>query len=119
MFVHSSEMTFLGLGFFIFYALLRKEGSVFHRLIVDCWNEKPFKRPTFRQIIKRLEDIYNQFSRKRKWKVCSRSLSLSLDISVCLASEVISVFLLQRLLTSLCNLVFCTGYQATKMFSED
>ncbi|XP_022720345.1 serine/threonine-protein kinase STY17-like isoform X2 [Durio zibethinus] len=38
-------------------------------LIEDCWNEKPAKRPTFRQIITRLESIHNSFSHKKWWKV--------------------------------------------------
>ncbi|KAK8664627.1 hypothetical protein V6N13_084405 [Hibiscus sabdariffa] len=38
-------------------------------LIEDCWNEKPAKRPTFRQIIKRLESILDSFSHKKCWKV--------------------------------------------------
>ncbi|XWS12452.1 hypothetical protein CRYUN_Cryun37aG0089900 [Craigia yunnanensis] len=38
-------------------------------LIEDCWNEKPAKRPTFRQIITKLESIHNSFSHKKRWKV--------------------------------------------------
>lgn len=38
-------------------------------LIEECWSQDPFKRPTFRQIIKRLDDINTQFARKRRWKV--------------------------------------------------
>lgn len=38
-------------------------------LIEECWNEKPTKRPTFRQIITQLEFIYNRFGHKRRWKV--------------------------------------------------
>ncbi|MBA0662545.1 hypothetical protein Goklo_006643 [Gossypium klotzschianum] len=49
-------------------------------LIEECWNEKPAKRPTFRQIITRLESIHNSFSHRKRWKVSSlflRSLTLS------------------------------------------
>ncbi|GMN43442.1 hypothetical protein TIFTF001_012643 [Ficus carica] len=38
-------------------------------LIEECWNENPAKRPTFRQIITRLESIYNSLGHKRRWKV--------------------------------------------------
>ncbi|XP_048328299.2 integrin-linked protein kinase 1 isoform X3 [Ziziphus jujuba] len=38
-------------------------------LIEECWSEEPFNRPTFRQIIKRLEDINTQLAQKRQWKV--------------------------------------------------
>lgn len=40
-----------------------------YRLIGECWNENPAKRPTFRQIITRLESIYNTIGQKRRWKV--------------------------------------------------
>ncbi|KAI8525734.1 hypothetical protein RHMOL_Rhmol13G0253000 [Rhododendron molle] len=38
-------------------------------LIEECWNESPAKRPTFRQIISRLETIYGRIGQKRGWKV--------------------------------------------------
>ncbi|CAK9154688.1 unnamed protein product [Ilex paraguariensis] len=38
-------------------------------LIEECWSENPSKRPTFRQIIRRLESIYNSLGHKRRWKV--------------------------------------------------
>ncbi|WVY92806.1 hypothetical protein V8G54_031894 [Vigna mungo] len=38
-------------------------------LIEECWNENPAMRPTFRQIITRLEFIYNTIGQKRRWKV--------------------------------------------------
>lgn len=38
-------------------------------LIEECWNEKPAKRPTFRQIIRRLESIHNSIGHRRHWKV--------------------------------------------------
>ncbi|VFQ97079.1 unnamed protein product [Cuscuta campestris] len=38
-------------------------------LIEECWNDKPSERPTFKQIIPRLESIYNKFGHKRHWKV--------------------------------------------------
>ncbi|KAF1890952.1 hypothetical protein Lal_00037523 [Lupinus albus] len=40
-------------------------------LIEECWNENPSKRPTFRQIITRLESIKNIIGHKRRWKVRS------------------------------------------------
>ncbi|KAJ9153249.1 hypothetical protein P3X46_026711 [Hevea brasiliensis] len=38
-------------------------------LIQECWNENPSKRPTFRQIITKLESIYNSIGHKKRWKV--------------------------------------------------
>uniref|UniRef100_A0A5B7AK71 Putative dual specificity protein kinase shkB n=1 Tax=Davidia involucrata TaxID=16924 RepID=A0A5B7AK71_DAVIN len=38
-------------------------------LIEECWSEKPAKRPTFRQIISRLDTIYDSLGQKRHWKV--------------------------------------------------
>ncbi|KAB2085394.1 hypothetical protein ERO13_A05G377800v2 [Gossypium hirsutum] len=38
-------------------------------LIEECWSEEPFRRPTFRQIITRLDDINNQLAHKGNWKV--------------------------------------------------
>ncbi|KAE9598960.1 hypothetical protein Lal_00022459 [Lupinus albus] len=40
-------------------------------LIEECWNENPEKRPTFRQIITRLESINNTIGYRRRWKVRS------------------------------------------------
>lgn len=45
-----------------YYALGLKE------LIEHCWNENPLKRPTFRQIISRLEEIEKILDRKRRFK---------------------------------------------------
>lgn len=36
-------------------------------LIEVCWSEDPTKRPTFREIIVRLDHIYNNLGRKRRW----------------------------------------------------
>lgn len=38
-------------------------------LIEECWHEDPAERPTFRQIITRLESSYNSINRRRRWKV--------------------------------------------------
>lgn len=38
-------------------------------LIEECWNEKPSKRPSFIQIIARLEEINKLLLRGRRWKV--------------------------------------------------
>jgi serine/threonine protein kinase len=38
-------------------------------LIEECWNENPAKRPTFRQIITRLESFHHKIGQKRHWKV--------------------------------------------------
>ncbi|KAA8526224.1 hypothetical protein F0562_008037 [Nyssa sinensis] len=53
-------------------------------LIEECWDDKPFKRRTFGQIIVRLEDINNQLVRKRRWKVsafkCFHNLEAMLKV---------------------------------------
>ncbi|KAG8659860.1 integrin-linked protein kinase 1 isoform X1 [Manihot esculenta] len=38
-------------------------------LIEECWSEEPFRRPTFREIIMRLDDINNRIAQKSRWKV--------------------------------------------------
>ncbi|GJS57909.1 integrin-linked protein kinase 1-like protein [Tanacetum coccineum] len=38
-------------------------------LIEECWHEKPDARPTFREIITRLESTYHSVNRRRRWKV--------------------------------------------------
>ncbi|KAI3710096.1 hypothetical protein L2E82_39870 [Cichorium intybus] len=38
-------------------------------LIEECWHENPNERPTFRNIIPRLESIFYSINRKRRWKV--------------------------------------------------
>lgn len=38
-------------------------------LIEECWSDVPANRPTFKQIIPRLESIYNRFGHRRRWKV--------------------------------------------------
>ncbi|RVW21331.1 Integrin-linked protein kinase 1 [Vitis vinifera] len=38
-------------------------------LIEECWNENPTKRPTFGQILTRLDRIYNHLGHKRRWKI--------------------------------------------------
>ncbi|KAL5720396.1 hypothetical protein ACHQM5_013068 [Ranunculus cassubicifolius] len=37
-------------------------------LINECWNEMPTRRPTFREIIKRLDEISKHIARKGHWK---------------------------------------------------
>ncbi|XAR49511.1 Non-specific serine/threonine protein kinase [Bertholletia excelsa] len=39
------------------------------QLIEECWSDMPVKRPTFSQIIPRLEDINNQLVQKSRWKL--------------------------------------------------
>ncbi|GAV80557.1 Pkinase domain-containing protein/Ank_2 domain-containing protein [Cephalotus follicularis] len=52
-----------------FRAPIKRYAHGIKELIEECWNEKPAKRPTFRQIITSLESIYNRISHKRRWKV--------------------------------------------------
>ncbi|KAL3638279.1 hypothetical protein CASFOL_017650 [Castilleja foliolosa] len=37
-------------------------------LIENCWNEKPSNRPTFKEIIQKLDEINKRLVRKRRWK---------------------------------------------------
>ncbi|KAK6157519.1 hypothetical protein DH2020_011767 [Rehmannia glutinosa] len=41
------------------------------QLIEDCWNQKPSNRPTFKEIILKLDEINKHLLRKRRWKVLS------------------------------------------------
>ncbi|XP_057949729.1 integrin-linked protein kinase 1 isoform X4 [Malania oleifera] len=52
-----------------FQAPAKRYAYGLRELIENCWNEKPAKRPTFGQIIARLESIYNKLGHKRRWKV--------------------------------------------------
>uniref|UniRef100_A0A5B7AK26 Putative dual specificity protein kinase shkB n=1 Tax=Davidia involucrata TaxID=16924 RepID=A0A5B7AK26_DAVIN len=52
-----------------FRAPAKRYAHGLRELIEECWSEKPAKRPTFRQIISRLDNIYNSLGHKRRWKV--------------------------------------------------
>ncbi len=52
-----------------FLAPSKRYAHGLRELIQECWNEHPAKRPTFRQIIIRLESINNTIGHKRSWKV--------------------------------------------------
>ncbi|XP_051135377.1 integrin-linked protein kinase 1-like isoform X2 [Andrographis paniculata] len=39
------------------------------KLIEECWSDNPADRPTFKQIIPRLEAIYNSIGHRIRWKV--------------------------------------------------
>ncbi|XP_059438136.1 integrin-linked protein kinase 1 isoform X1 [Corylus avellana] len=52
-----------------FRAPAKRYAHGLRELIEECWSEKPAKRPTFRQIIRRLESIHNSFGHTRHWKV--------------------------------------------------
>lgn len=80
---------------YIIYILLIFNNIFAHRLIAECWNENPAKRPTFRQIITKLESIYNTIGQKRRWKVInslhpppSPDPDICVCISACACSEV-------------------------------
>ncbi|KAL8144258.1 hypothetical protein V2J09_017290 [Rumex salicifolius] len=38
-------------------------------LIEECWRENPQERPTFREIILRLDHIYRSLGHKKRWKI--------------------------------------------------
>ncbi|KAG6385282.1 hypothetical protein SASPL_154114 [Salvia splendens] len=44
-------------------------GHGLKHLIEECWSGNPGNRPTFKQIIPRLDAIYNRFGHRRRWKV--------------------------------------------------
>ncbi|KAL9316612.1 hypothetical protein ACSQ67_017613 [Phaseolus vulgaris] len=52
-----------------FSALPKLYAHGLKQLIEECWDEKPHRRPTFRQIIGRLEEINNHLIQKRRWKI--------------------------------------------------
>ncbi|XP_062160700.1 integrin-linked protein kinase 1 isoform X2 [Alnus glutinosa] len=62
-----------------FRAPAKRYGHGLKELIEECWSENPAKRPTFRQIIRKLESIHNSFGHPRHWKVST----LSLFVCVC------------------------------------
>ncbi|KAJ1414181.1 Serine-threonine/tyrosine-protein kinase, catalytic domain [Sesbania bispinosa] len=52
-----------------FRAPAKRYSHGLRELIEECWHENPAKRPTFRQIITRLESIYNTIGQRGRWKV--------------------------------------------------
>ncbi|VFQ61869.1 unnamed protein product [Cuscuta campestris] len=50
-------------------------------LIEECWSEIPSRRPIFRQIISRLEEIHHILARARRWKV--QNLALPYPRALC------------------------------------
>ncbi|CAL5346247.1 unnamed protein product [Camellia sinensis] len=52
-----------------FRAPIKRYSHGLKELIEECWSEEPAKRPTFRQIIARLEKIYSSIGHKRHWKI--------------------------------------------------
>ncbi|XP_028760257.1 integrin-linked protein kinase 1 [Neltuma alba] len=40
-------------------------------LIEECWDKEPHRRPTFRQVIERLESISSHFAREKRWEDCT------------------------------------------------
>ncbi|XP_011082949.1 serine/threonine-protein kinase HT1 isoform X1 [Sesamum indicum] len=51
-----------------FEAPLKRYAHGLRQLIEDCWDEKPSKRPTFREIILKLDAINKHYCHKRQWK---------------------------------------------------
>ncbi|KAI3697737.1 hypothetical protein L6452_30834 [Arctium lappa] len=52
-----------------FNAPSKKYAHGLKELIMECWHENPARRPTFRQIIPRLESIHSSINHKWRWKV--------------------------------------------------
>ncbi|XP_010524089.1 PREDICTED: serine/threonine-protein kinase STY17-like isoform X2 [Tarenaya hassleriana] len=52
-----------------FNAPAKRYPLVLKELIQDCWDKEPSRRPTFRQIITKLEVISHHLERKNRWKV--------------------------------------------------
>ncbi|XP_041995221.1 integrin-linked protein kinase 1-like isoform X1 [Salvia splendens] len=52
-----------------FKAPMKLYANGLKELIEECWSENPADRPTFRQIIPRLEGIHSRFNRGSCWKV--------------------------------------------------
>ncbi|KAJ8761971.1 hypothetical protein K2173_006573 [Erythroxylum novogranatense] len=52
-----------------FRAPAKLYGHGLKELIEECWNENPAKRPTFRQILTKLETISHKIGHKKHWKV--------------------------------------------------
>lgn len=62
-----------------------------NRLIEDCWDEQPSKRPSFKEIIAKLDDLNKHIVQKRRWKV-----RIYLFSSVSLAGQTCSVALKRK-----------------------
>jgi len=62
-----------------FRAPAKRYAHGLRELIEECWSEKPAKRPTFRQIIRRLESINNHFGHTKHWKVAPLSCFQNLE----------------------------------------
>ncbi|GFS38581.1 integrin-linked protein kinase family [Actinidia rufa] len=66
-----------------FRASAKLYGHGLRELIEECWSQ-PSKRPTFAQIIVRLEDINNQLIHRRRWKLkalrCLQNLEAMLKL---------------------------------------
>lgn len=52
-----------------FTANAKKYAHGLKELIQECWSMEPFKRPTFGEIIVRLENINCQLARHSRWKI--------------------------------------------------
>ncbi|XP_045787018.1 integrin-linked protein kinase 1 [Trifolium pratense] len=48
-------------------------------LIEECWDGEPYRRPTFSEIIERLDKINHQFAQKKRWKALAPSCIWNLE----------------------------------------
>ncbi|KDP42670.1 hypothetical protein JCGZ_00174 [Jatropha curcas] len=65
-----------------FRALAKRYPHGLKELIEECWSAEPYKRPSFREIITRLDNINNRIAQKNRWNVgplnCLRSFEAML-----------------------------------------
>ncbi|CAL5190584.1 unnamed protein product [Lathyrus oleraceus] len=62
-----------------FRASPKRYANGLKELIEECWDEEPYRRPTFNKIIERLDNINHHLAQKRRWKALTPSCIWSLE----------------------------------------